>query len=100
MEKDEKKKFFIDFIKFINVIEFPNENDNPKRIHLLSLEEQKAMILVRKGILDKYKKSDRSNTYLSIGIMEYNNGDIKIRPNKTLQVPLKSISFYEIGEKA
>ncbi|MBP0903575.1 hypothetical protein ACFSKN_03225 [Mariniflexile gromovii] len=142
-EKEEKKKFFVDFIRFINVIEFPNENDNPKRIHLLSLEEQKAMsgvyylqdyqgegfsliiedvdddtvnlkihepytddffekdnIVVRKGILDKYKKSDRSNTYLSIGVMEYNNGDIKIRPNKNLQVPLKSISFYEKGEKA
>ena len=141
-EKEEKKKFFIDFIKFINAIEFPNENDNPKRIHLLSLNEQMAMsgvyylqdykeqgfsliiedvdddtvnlkihepytddffekenIVIRKGVLDKYKKTDKSNTYLSIGVMELNNGNVKIRPNKNLQVPLKSISFYERGEK-
>jgi len=42
LSKEEKRIFFVDFIRFINAIEFPNENDDQKRIHLLSLEEEKV----------------------------------------------------------
>ncbi len=142
IEKEDKKKFFVEFVRFVNAIEFPSEKDNPKCICLLSLDEQmvlaatyylqdyngkgfsiiiedvdddcvnlkihepytddffeKENIVVRRGILNKYKKLDKSNTYLNIGVMEYNNGDIKIRPNKILKIPLKSISFYDRKEK-
>ena len=138
LSKEEKRNLFVDFMRFINAIEFPNEYDEPKRIHLLSLVEQKVMaatyylqdydgkgfsliieevdketvnlkihepytddffekenIVVRSGVLEKYKKSNTDNTYLNVGLMEIVDNKPVIRPNKILKIPLKSISFYE-----
>lgn len=142
MEKEEKRQYFTDFIRYINVIEFPNESDDPKRIHLLSFDEQivlgatyylqdydgqgfsiiieevdqdtvnlkiyephtddffvKKNIVVRNGIIEKYKIANKDNTYLNIGVIEKNGENIKIRPNNILKIPLKSISFSEKLEK-
>ncbi|EMY80262.1 hypothetical protein pgond44_12572 [Psychroflexus gondwanensis ACAM 44] len=138
LSKEEKRIFFVDFIRFINAIEFPNENDDQKRIHLLSLEEEqvkrvtyylqdyegegfsliivevdsdtvnlkiyephtddfyeKENIVVRHNILEKYKNTNKDNTYLSVGMMEIIDNKPTVRPNAFLKIPLKSISFYE-----
>lgn len=42
MDKEEKRKLFVNYIRFINAIEFPKENDDIKRIHLLSLDEEQV----------------------------------------------------------
>ncbi len=142
LSKEEKRSLFVDFIRFINAIEFPNEYDEPKRIHLLSLVEQKVMgatyylqdyngkgfsiiieevdkdtvnlkihepytddffekenIVIRNGALEKYIKSNKDNTYLNVGVMEIVDNEPIIRPNKILEIPLKSISFYEKKDK-
>ncbi|WP_143099901.1 hypothetical protein [Robiginitalea myxolifaciens] len=138
LSKEQKRQLFVDFIRFINAIEFPNEFDEPKRIHLLSLDERMVMaatyylqdydgegfsiiieevdndtvnlkihepytddffekdnIVVRNGILEKYKNFDVDDTYLSVGLIEIVDNIPVVRPNKILKIPLKSISFYE-----
>ena len=142
LSKEEKRNLFVDYIRFINAIEFPSENDDPKRIHLLSLDEEqvkrvtyylqdydgegfslivvevdpdtvnlkiyephtddffeKENIVVRHGIIDKYKKTNKDNTYLNVGLMEIVDNKPIVRPNKNLKIPLKSISFYDKEDK-